>query len=83
MKQHIMFLHVLKAIDHTVLLALSYFRYFFCFRLMNIFLTQFWTVKLLIHKPQPRCKVILTIIIYKIKFLFDFFMNLNNFQDLM
>ena len=29
MKKHIMFLHVLKAIDHTVLLALSYFRYFF------------------------------------------------------
>ena len=21
---------------------------------MNIFLTQFWTVNLLIHKPQPR-----------------------------
>ena len=29
MKKHIMFLHLLKAIDHTVLLALSYFRYFF------------------------------------------------------
>ena len=25
-----------------------------CCRLLNIFLTQFWTVKLLIHKPQPR-----------------------------
>ena len=23
---------------------------------MNIFLTQFWPVKLLIHKPQPRHK---------------------------
>ena len=37
-----------------VLLALSYFQYFFCCRLMNIFLAQFWTVKLLIHKLQPR-----------------------------
>ena len=29
MKKHIMFLHVWKAIDHTVLLALSYFPYHF------------------------------------------------------
>ena len=28
MKKHIKFLHVWKAIDHTVLLALSYFRHF-------------------------------------------------------
>ena len=52
-KWHISFLHAWKAIDHTVLFALSYFRNLFCCRLMNIFLTQFWTVKLLIHKPQP------------------------------
>ena len=26
----------------------------FCCQLMNIFLTQFWTVRLLIHKPQTR-----------------------------
>ena len=38
----------MKTIDHTVLLALSYFQP------MNIFLTQFWTVKILIHKPPPR-----------------------------
>ena len=54
MKNMYFFLHVWKAIDHTFFLALSYFRYFFCCQLMNIFLTQFWTVKLLIHKPQPR-----------------------------
>ena len=53
MKKHIMFLHVLKAINHMVLLALSYFRYFFLLS-TDIFLTQFWTGKLLIHKPQPR-----------------------------
>ena len=29
MKKHIMFLHVWKAINHTIILALSYFRYFF------------------------------------------------------
>ena len=29
MKNHIKFLHVQKAIDHTVLLALSYFQYLF------------------------------------------------------
>ena len=32
---------------------LAIFGIYFCCRLMNIFLTQFWTVKLLIHKPQP------------------------------
>ena len=47
-----MFLHVSKAIDHTIILALSYFQYNFL--LVNIFLTQFWTVNLLIHKPKPR-----------------------------
>ena len=26
---------------------------------MNMFLTQFWTVKLLIHKPQPRLKLMI------------------------
>ena len=46
MKKHIIFLHVWKAIDHTIILAL-----------MNIFLTQFWTEKFLIHKPQPRHKI--------------------------
>ena len=35
---------------------LAIFSIFFWCRLMNIFLTQFWTVKLLIHKPQPRPK---------------------------
>ena len=55
MKKHIMFFfHVWKAIDHTIILALIYFPYFFWCLLMNIFLTQFWTEKLLIHKPQPR-----------------------------
>ena len=29
MKKHLMFLHVEKAIDHTVLFALSYFQYLF------------------------------------------------------
>ena len=33
---------------------LAIFRNLFWCRLMNIFLTQFWTEKLLIHKPQPR-----------------------------
>ena len=33
---------------------LAIFGQLFCCRLMNIFLTQFCTVKLLIHKPQPR-----------------------------
>ena len=33
---------------------LAIFGKLFCCRLMNIFLTQFWTEKLLIHKPQPR-----------------------------
>ena len=32
---------------------LAIFSIFFCCQLMNIFLTQFWTVRLLIHKPQP------------------------------
>ena len=54
MNKHIIFLHVRKAIDHTVLLAPSYFRKFVCCRLMNTFLTQFWTLNLLIHNPQPR-----------------------------
>ena len=54
MIKHIMFLHVWKAIDHTIILALSYFPYIFWCQLMHIFLTQFWTEKLLIYKPQPR-----------------------------
>ena len=29
MKKHVMFLHVWKAIDHTIILALRYFRYMF------------------------------------------------------
>ena len=33
---------------------LAIFGIFFCCRLMNMFLTQFWTEKLVIHKPQPR-----------------------------
>ena len=33
---------------------LAIFHILFWCRLMNIFLKQFWTVKLLIHKPQPR-----------------------------
>ena len=32
---------------------LAIFNKFCCCRLMNIFLTQFWTENLLIHKPQP------------------------------
>ena len=35
---------------------LAIFLILFWRRLMNIFLTQFWTEKLLIHKPQPRRK---------------------------
>ena len=34
----------------------NYFGKILCCRLMIIFLTQFWTVKLLIHKPQPHLK---------------------------
>ena len=71
MKKHIIFLHVWKAIDHTVLLTLSYFWIFFFCRLMNIFLTQFWTVKLLIHKPQPRLNASFSSVIsYYLPFLF-------------
>ena len=33
---------------------IAIFGNFCCCRLMNIFLTQLWTVNLLIHKPQPR-----------------------------
>ena len=36
---------------------LAIFYMFFPCRLMNIFLTQFWTVKFLIHKPQPRLSI--------------------------
>ena len=54
-EKRIMFMHVWKAFDHMIILPLSYFLYilFWC-RLMNIFLTQFWTEQLLIHKPQHR-----------------------------
>ena len=60
MKKHIMFLHEWKAIDHTIILHLAIFRILFWCRLMNIFLTQLLTEKLLIHKPQPRpmCKFV-------------------------
>ena len=33
---------------------LAIFGTIFCCWLVNIFLTQFWAVKFLIHKPQPR-----------------------------
>ena len=69
MKKHIMFLHVWKAINHTIILALSYFLYFFWCQLMNIFLAQFWTEKLLIHKPQPRH---MRIVMYSVVFLVTF-----------
>ena len=39
---------------------LDIFGNIFCCWLMNIFLTQFWTEKLLIHKPQPRCNLSVT-----------------------
>ena len=58
MKNHIIAFHVWKAINHRVLLSLDYFWYIFHCWLMNIFLTQFWTEKLLIHKPQPRRNMI-------------------------
>ena len=41
-----MFVHVWKASNHMVLFRI--------FLLLTEYLTQFWTVKLLIHKPQPR-----------------------------
>ena len=58
-----MILHVWKAIDHTVILALfgAIFGTLFCCRLINIFLTQFWTENLLIHKPQPRHTTVTTL----------------------
>ena len=37
-----------------------YGKLFFC-RLINIFLTQFWTENLLIHKPQPRHTTVTTL----------------------
>ena len=49
-----MFLNVWKAIDHMIILALSYFRYNSLLSTGEYLLTQLWTVKLLIRKPQPR-----------------------------
>ena len=53
---------------HGKISITQYFRHFFqfsifnttfCCWLMNIILTEFWTVKLLIHKLQPPLKIIL------------------------
>ena len=54
MKTHIFFCMYGKLSITWFFWHLAIFSTFFCCRLMNIFLTQFWTEKLLIHKPQPR-----------------------------
>ena len=54
MKTHIMFLHVWNLLITQLFWHWATFHTLFWCLLMNIFLTQFWTGKLLIHKPQPR-----------------------------
>ena len=61
-KENIMVLHVWTNSDHTAILALlAVFGTLFRLRLMNIFLTQFWTVKLFVHKPTSSPPSFLTV----------------------
>ena len=54
MKKHRIFCMYGKLSITRFFWHLAIFNICFCCRLMNTFLTQFWTEKLLIHKPQPR-----------------------------